>query len=221
MYTPSHYTSVLFDLDGTLSDPFEGISRSINYALERLGRPLISDAILRTWIGPSLRNSFASVLDGDSDLVERAILLYRERYGPIGSTENHIYPGIPDLLAELSAAGCAVCLATSKPQVFAQHILEYFGIAQHFTIIGGASLDTSRERKADVIAYVLAQLPAERYARAVMVGDREHDMIGAQAHAMPAIGVTYGYGSAEELRQAGASAIATTVAELRTLLVLG
>lgn len=212
------YTTVLFDLDGTLTDPFEGISRSINYALEHLGRPPIPLAILRTWIGPSLRGSFASVLDGDHDLVEQAVALYRERYGPIGSTENHLYPGIPELLGDLAQAGCAVCLATSKPQVFARHILEYFKLDHHFTFIGGASLDTSRERKADVIAYVLDQLPAARRERVVMVGDREHDVEGASEHGIPAIGVSWGYGSAEELRAAGALAVVEDVAALRPLL---
>ncbi|WP_129630031.1 HAD family hydrolase [Candidatus Oscillochloris fontis] len=212
------YTTVLFDLDGTLTDPFEGISRSINYALERLGRPAIPLEILRTWIGPSLRDSFASVLDEDRGLVEQAVALYRERYGPIGSTENRIYPGIPELLGDLSAAGCAVCLATSKPQIFARHILEHFGLEQHFSVIGGASLDTSRERKADVIAYVLDQLPPQRRERVVMVGDREHDVAGATEHGIPAIGVSWGYGSAEELSVAGAVAVVERVVDLRPLL---
>ncbi len=212
------YTCILFDLDGTLTDPFEGISNSINYALQRLGRAPISLTTLRTWIGPSLRGSFASVLDGDHDLVEQAVVFYRERYGPIGSTENRLYPGIPGLLADLDAAGCAVCLATSKPQVFAHHILEHFHLDHHFRVIGGASLDTSRERKADVIAYVLEQLPPQYRERVVMVGDREHDVEGAKEHGIPAIGVTWGYGSAEELRAAGAIVVVDDVAALRPLL---
>ncbi|NTV62673.1 MAG: HAD hydrolase-like protein [Oscillochloris sp.] len=213
------YPTVLFDLDGTLSDPFEGISRSIGYALEQLGRPPVPEAILRTWIGPSLRASFASVLDGDHTLVERAMALYRERYGPIGCLENHIYPGIPALLADLAAADCAVCLATSKPEIFARRILEHFGVAMHFAVIGGASLDTSREHKADVIAYALSQLPPDRRRPAVMIGDREHDVLGAREHDLPTIGVSYGYGSRTELAAAGALTVVATVQELRDLLL--
>lgn len=217
-HTP-RYSTILFDLDGTLSDPFEGISRSIGYALERLERPIVPDAILRTWIGPSLRSSFASVLNGDNVLVEQAMTLYRERYGPTGSIENQIYSGIPELLADLDVAGCTICLATSKPQIFARRILEHFGIAMYFTVIGGASLDTSRESKADVIAYVLSELPEAQHSSVVMVGDREHDVIGARQHDLPAIGVTYGYGSPTELLDAGAIAIADSVIALRDLLL--
>jgi phosphoglycolate phosphatase len=213
------YPTVLFDLDGTLTDPFEGIARSIRYALKRLGRPPLSDDVLRTWIGPSLRGSFASVFDGDQILVERGMALYRERYGPTGIYENHIFEGIPALLSDLVVAGSRVCLATSKPQIFAQRILEHFGIAGHFTIIGGASLDTSRESKADVIAYVLGELPAAARPGAIMVGDREHDVIGARQHELPTIGVTYGYGNRAELAAAGAAAIADDVAALRDLLL--
>jgi phosphoglycolate phosphatase len=219
MNSSPRYPTILFDLDGTLTDPLEGIARSIRYALERLDRPQLGDEVLRTWIGPSLRDSLAGVLDGDQALVERGMALYRERYGPVGIFENRIYPGIPDLLADLAAAGSRVCLATSKPQIFAQRILEHFGIAGHFTMIGGATLDTSRERKADVIAYVLDALHADARAGAVMVGDREHDVIGARQHDLPTIGVTYGYGSRAELVAAGAAAIADDVAALRDLLL--
>ncbi|MEI8309092.1 MAG: HAD hydrolase-like protein [Chloroflexales bacterium] len=219
MNSTLRYPTILFDLDGTLTDPFEGITRCIRYALERLGRPSLSDEVLRTWIGPSLRNSLASVLDGDLAMVEQGMAFYRERYAPTGIYENRVFAGIPALLSDLAAAGCTLGLATSKPQIFAQHILEHFDVAQHFAFIGGASLDTSRERKADVIAYVLSALPASARFRAVMVGDREHDVIGAQQNDLPAIGVTYGYGSREELDAAGAIAIADDVTALRDLLL--
>lgn len=208
---------VLFDLDGTLTDPFEGIARSVRYALAQLGHPELTDEALRSWIGPSLRGSFAAALGGDSVLAERAVELYRERYGPVGIFENQVYTGIPELLAELNEAGCRVCLATSKPQIFAQRILEHFAIAHHFHVIGGATLDASRESKAAVIAYVLEELPG--HAGAVMVGDREHDVIGARMNGLPTIGVTYGYGGPEELRDAGAAALANSVGELRDLLL--
>ncbi len=219
MNSSPRYHTILFDLDGTLTDPLQGIARCIRYALERLGRPPLSDEVLRTWIGPSLRNSLASVLDGDLALVEQGMAFYRERYSPIGIYENHLFAGIPELLSVLSASGCSLCLATSKPQIFAQRILEHFEIAQHFTFIGGASLDTSRERKAEVIAYVLDALPANARTHAVMVGDRDHDVFGARENDLPAIGVTYGYGSREELTAAGAIAIANDVATLHDLLV--
>ncbi len=219
MSSTPHYPTVLFDLDGTLTDPLEGITRSIRYALERLGRPPLSDVVLRDWIGPSLRSSLAGVLDGDEAMVERGMALYRERYAPTGIFENRIYPGIPELLADLASAGSCVCLATSKPQIFAQRILEHFGIIGHFTVIGGATLDTSRDSKADVIAYVLGELPAAARADAIMVGDREHDVIGARQNGLPTIGVTYGYGSRAELAAAGAAALAADVATLRNLLL--
>jgi phosphoglycolate phosphatase len=219
MNSSPRYPTVLFDLDGTLTDPLEGIARSVRYALEQLGRPPLSDAVLRTWIGPSLRGSFAAALDGDQALAEQAVALYRKRYGPTGIYENQVYAGIPALLASLSAAGSHICLATSKPQIFAQRILEHFGIAGHFMIIGGASLDTSRESKADVIAYVLGELPVDARVGAVMVGDREHDVFGARQNELPTIGVTYGYGSREELVAAGAVAIADNVAALHDLLL--
>jgi phosphoglycolate phosphatase len=213
------YPTVLFDLDGTLTDPFVGIARSVRYALERLDRPPIDDQTLRGWIGPSLRGSFATVLGGDMALAERAVALYRERYGPTGAFENTVYPGIPDLLADLAAAGCSLCLATSKPQIFAGHILEHFGLDRHFRVIGGASLDASRETKASVVAYVLGELPPYARDGAIMVGDREHDVIGARANELPAIGVSYGYGSEAELQDARPVAIAASVDELRGLLL--
>ncbi len=219
MIPTPRYPTVLFDLDGTLTDPFLGISRSIAYALERLGRPPLSDEVLRGWIGPSLRSSLAGVLDGDLALVEQGMALYRERYAPTGLFENQLFAGIPELLAALAASGCRVCLATSKPQIFAQRILEHFDLAQHFTIIGGASLDSSRETKAAVIDDVLGQLPAEARVGAVMVGDREHDVLGARQCGLPTIGVTYGYGDRAELSAAGAHAIVDTVAELHSLLL--
>jgi phosphoglycolate phosphatase len=219
MSTSPRYPTVLFDLDGTLTDPLEGIARSIRYALERLGRPPLSDEVLRGWIGPSLRGSLASVLDGDQALVEQGMSFYRERYGPTGIFENRVYPGIPELLADLAAAGSCVCLATSKPQIFAQRILDHFEIARHFTVIGGATLDTSRESKAAVIAYVLDALPVAARTDAIMVGDREHDVIGARQNNLPTIGVSYGYGTREELSAAGAITVADDVAALRDLLL--
>jgi phosphoglycolate phosphatase len=218
MISSPRYPTVLFDLDGTLTDPFVGIARSVRYAFEQLGYPDLSDEVLRGWIGPSLRGSFAAALGDDGALAERAVELYRERYGPIGIFENQVYPGIPALLADLSAAGCRVCLATSKPLLFAQRILEHFKLAQHFHVIGGASLDVSRESKAAVIASVIDQLEP-RADPIVMVGDREHDVFGARAHNLPTIGVTYGYGSPQELAAAGAVALAHTVDELRDLLL--
>lgn len=212
------YPTVLFDLDGTLTDPFEGIARSICYALGQLGYPTPTNAELRSWIGPSLRGSFATIFGADSALTEQAMALYRERYGPTGIYENAVYAGISELLADLASGGSRVCLATGKPQIFAQRILEHFELARYFTFIGGASLDTSRESKADVIGYVLAELPAPARARAVMVGDREHDVFGARQHDLPTIGVAYGYGSRDELLAAGSLAIADTVAQLRALL---
>lgn len=212
------YRAVLFDLDGTLSDPGLGITRSIVYALERLGVAVPSEPALRLMIGPPLRDSFATLLGGRAR-VEEAMTLYRERYGPRAAIESAIYPGVPELLADLRAAGCVLALATSKPVIFAERILAHFGLSSYFDLIGGATLDTRIEGKEAVVGEVLAQIDPTIHAATVMVGDREHDVSGAHTHGLACIGVTYGFGSRAELELAGADLIVTSVAELRDVLM--
>ncbi len=216
------YRAILFDLDGTLTDPAEGITRSIQYALERLGYPVPPVSNLYSWIGPSLRESFAHYLHTDDpQKVEQAIMLYRERFARVGLFENMVYPGIPALLANLWNAGCRLLLATSKPQVYARRILEYFDLAIYFAGIGGATLDGRLHTKADVIATLLPQLRADERSAIVMIGDREQDIIGARMHGIPAIAVSYGYGSMAELTACTPDCVVGSVAELWAVLVRG
>lgn len=196
-------TIALFDLDGTLTDPKTGITRSIQYALERLGRP-VPEADALTWmIGPPLLAGFTELLGGPEDVPE-AVRLYRERYSDVGLFENEVYEGIPALLQTLRSEGVALFLATSKLQVYARRILDHFGLSQFFREAYGSELDNRNADKRDLIRYILDM---ERFdpARAVMIGDRKHDVIGAKANGIATIGVTWGYGSPGELLEAGAA----------------
>jgi phosphoglycolate phosphatase len=212
-----NYQAVLFDLDGTLSDPIEGIAHSTTYALERLNQPPLDLPTMRKWVGPPLRASFATLL-GEA-YADEAVALYREHYGPIGAYENRLYPGIAELLAELHSSGVGLYVATSKLRSFAISILQHFAVDHYFRYIGGAEIDPRTSSKEWVIGSVLPYLSLEERQHCVMVGDREHDVFGAQAHGLPCIGVTWGYGDAAELHTAGASAVVGSVSELRSFLV--
>jgi phosphoglycolate phosphatase len=195
----------LFDLDGTLTDPKTGITRSVQYALGKLGQP-VPDADALTWmIGPPLIASFAKLLGGPEDAQE-ALRLYRERFGVTGLFENEVYDGIPALLQSLQDKGVRLFVATSKPHVYARQILDHFNLSGFFSEIYGPELDNRNADKRDLIRHILDQ---ERFdpARAVMIGDREHDAIGARANGLAAIGVTWGYGSREELLNAGVTCL--------------
>lgn len=196
--------SVLFDLDGTLTDPREGIVASLRHALAVLGVECPPDARLERFIGPPLPQVFAELLgSGRGTEIARAVELYRERYVPVGLYENRVYPGIPELLAGLRAEGRRLFVCTSKPTVLARRIVDHFGLAGHLDDVFGCELDGTRGDKADLMGWLLprAGIAADR---AVMVGDRKHDARAARAHGVTALGVTWGYGSPEELREAGA-----------------
>ncbi|WP_262271475.1 HAD family hydrolase [Microvirga yunnanensis] len=196
----------LFDLDGTLTDPKAGITRSVQYALERLGRP-VPDAGALTWmIGPPLVSGFTELLGGAEEVPD-AVRFYRERYGDVGLFENEVYAGIPALLRSLEEKGVRLHVATSKLQVFAQRILEHFDLSRFFAGIYGSEPDNRNADKRDLIRHILDR---ERFdpAGAVMIGDRKHDVIGAAANGIATIGVSWGYGFREELRQAGAACLA-------------
>ncbi|MBV8925030.1 MAG: HAD family hydrolase [Bradyrhizobium sp.] len=195
-------TALFFDLDGTLTDPKPGITGSIQYALRKLDRPVPSQDELAWCIGPPLRASFVTLLGGES-LADRAVELYRERFGEVGLFENSVYPGIEPVLAALSGAGARIFVATSKPHVFARRIIDHFGLTCHFGHVFGSELDGTRVHKAELLAYALEQTGADP-SHALMIGDRSHDVLGAKANGIDAIGVTYGYGSREELIAAGA-----------------
>lgn len=210
------FPAVLFDLDGTLTDPFEGIARCAAYAFERLGRAAPDHDTLRAWIGPPLRASFLDHL-GDPELADVAVAHYRERYGTIGLYENVVFPGIPELLAELRAGGARLFVATSKIRVPTEAILAHFGLGQYFEAVSAPDPADSAH-KAEVIAALLPRLDAHRDS-AVMVGDTTFDIVGARANAMPCIAVGYGYGPPDLLRAERPLAYAASVPELRELLL--
>ncbi len=212
------YDLILFDLDGTLTDPAEGITNSARHALAKRGITVADRTELYKFIGPPLINSFMQFYGYTHDEAVQGVADYREYYADRGIWENKVYPGIPELLSDLKAAGKTVVMATSKPEYFAKLIAERFGIAPYFDLIAGSTMDETRTNKSEVITYALTQLNADT-ARAVMVGDRSYDVLGANALGIPCIGVTFGYGSEEELRTAGAAAIAHSADDLRRLLL--
>ncbi len=204
---------VLFDLDGTLTDPYEGITKSVSYAVARMGLPALDDRVLRSFIGPPLQDALATALSLDAVGVQRAVSLYRERFAEVGLYENRVYDGMAEVLSVLASDSIRMAVATSKPTPFAQRILSHFGLATHFELVAGATLDGARRRKADVIAFALDTLGVDA-ANAVMVGDRAQDVVGARAHGVRSIGVRWGYAEPDELETAGADTIVGSPSEL-------
>ena len=207
--------AVFFDLDGTLTDSGEGIMNCATLALEYFGLPVPSREELRVFVGPPLDETFIK-FGVPADKTDEAIRVYRSRYIPIGKFENHPYPGIEQVLQTLNAQGHRLFVATSKPEGMSVEILEKFGLAHYFERICGATMDGSRSHKADVIAYLLQQVGD--VGRTVMVGDTASDVIGAAAHGIPTIGVSWGYGKVADMENAGAIAIANTMEELTELI---
>lgn len=196
---------LLFDLDGTLTDPGLGITRCLQHALAGLGRPVPSGTELAWCVGPPLRESFAQLMGTpDPVLIDRAVELYRERFAAVGMFENQPYPGIPDSLVQLRAAGHELRVATSKPHVYARRILSHSGLLDLFVEVHGSELSGERADKASLIRHVLAGVPPDD---TYMVGDRRHDIEGAHANGLEAIGVLWGYGSRAELETAGADVL--------------
>ena len=212
-----HWKYLLFDLDGTLTDPMQGITRSVQYALRHFG---IDEPDLRKlcpFIGPPLADSFRERYGMSPADAETAVAKYREYYAPKGIFENEIYPGIPELLAATAAAGCVNVMATSKPTPFAEQIAAHFDFAQYFTLISGSTFDGTRTTKADVILHALDTLgiaPQE----AVMIGDRRYDIEGAAETGLASIAVGWGYASPGELEAARPDRFAPDVETLRRLL---
>lgn len=206
--------TALFDLDGTLTDPKPGITRCIQHALAALGCEVPREEELLWCIGPPLQESFPRLLGtAEKACVDRAISHYRERFSTVGLFENELYPGVIEALQELRRAGLRTFVATSKPRVFALRIVEHFGLLPHFDGVYGSELDGTRTDKGELILHALASESLEP-ARTIMVGDREHDMVGGTKNGLRCVGVTYGYGSAEELRRHGAARLAAKPGEL-------
>lgn len=208
------YNTVLFDLDGTLTDPGLGITNSAAHALRYWGINVEDRASLYKFIGPPLQDSFQNFYGFSEEDSKLAIERFREYFREKGIFENEPYEGIELLLQTLKSNGKTIILATSKPEEFAKTILTHFHLDKYFDFVAGASMDETRCRKADVITYALESYGITDFSDAVMIGDREHDILGANQIGMDSIGVLYGYGSREELEHAGATYIAETIADI-------
>lgn len=215
---PLRAAAVLIDLDGTLTDPKDGIVACLKQALSVVGAPLPAEDELERYIGPPLQASLAALLDGDAARAARALALYRERFAVSGMFENRVYPGVTDALSAMRDAGLALFVATSKPQPYAERILDHFGLAAYFHGTYGSELDGRRSDKAGLIAHLL-QRESLAPSRSVMVGDRSHDMLGARSNGVVPVGVLWGYGSREELVGAGARALCGRPGDLLDVLV--
>lgn len=209
----------LFDLDGTLTEPAEGITNSVAFALEKFGIIPQSKTELYKFIGPPLIDSFMEFYGFSREKADKAVEYYREYYKARGIFENKVYEGIPYILKTLHEGGKKVILATSKPEAFAKQILEHFNLSQYFTLIAGATMDESRSKKDAILAYAIDKSGITDLSEAIMIGDRKFDIEAAHKFGIKAIGVLFGYGSIEELKLAGADYIAATPNELKNLLI--
>ena len=205
---------MLFDLDGTLTDPGLGITNSVMYALHKFNIEVGNRAELYKFIGPPLKESFKTYYGFSDEKSDLAIRYYREYFKKQGMFENEVYDGIRDLLTQLKARGKSLILATSKPEAFALEILKHFDLYDYFDFAAGATMDDSRNKKADIIRYALEKCNISDKSAAIMIGDREHDIIGAKENDLAAIGVLFGYGSYEELKNAGAAFIVSSPAKI-------
>lgn len=203
---------ILFDLDGTLTDPMMGITKSVRYALNYYGISVDDLNDLLPFIGPPLRDSFKEFYGFDDNKANEAVIKYREYFATEGIFDNKVYKGIPECLQTLKDAGKILLVATSKPEKFAKQIIEHFDLAKYFDFVGGSEFN-GREKKSDVIKYVLKENQIDAND-AIMVGDRKHDIIGAHDNDLPCIGVLYGYGSLVELQDNHADDIVETVSSL-------
>jgi len=207
---PRYPAALLFDLDGTLTDNFDGISRSILHALACLDARLPEGADLRSCVGPPLRHSFARLLATDDPAqIEAALTHYRARYAETGWRENAVCDGVAEVIAELAAAGAVLHVCTSKPQPYAERIVAHFGLAPHFASVHGADLGGALDDKAALVAQLLMRERLDPAACA-MIGDRRHDVHAAHSNGVRAVGVLWGYGARTELEQAGADVIVET-----------
>ena len=205
--------ALLFDLDGTLTDNFEGIANCIRYALTHLGLPHPEPDALRACVGPPLRETLPRLLGSDdAAITERAIALYRERFSELGWRENAVYAGVPDMLAAAALVSPRVLLCTTKPQIYAEKIVAHFGLAGFLTGIYGTPLDGSLDDKADLLTYLLVHEELDG-RHCLMIGDRRHDMRAAQRNGVRTMGVLWGYGSRSELEEAGAEKLLAAPAD--------
>ena len=209
-----NFQYILFDLDGTLTDPAIGITNSVMYALKKFGIEVNDRSELFKFIGPPLHESFEKYYGFSKMDAKRAVDYYREYYKDKGIFENKVYDGIEDLLKLLNNKKKTILLASSKPEVFARQILKHFNLANYFTFIAGSELDGTRTAKDEVIAYALKNCKIMDLSKAIMIGDREYDIIGAKKIGIKSLGILYGYGDRNELENAGADYILDTVDDI-------
>lgn len=216
--TKNSYGAILFDLDGTLTDPLQGIANSIMYALKKFGMHVDDAQMLKACIGPPLLTSFQKHFKLDERDARKAVAYYREYFSETGIYENEVFPGIPRLLEELAARQLRIVCATSKPTVYAQRILKHFQLCRFMEFVMGSNMDLTRTDKTEIIRAALDKMNTVRSEGVLMVGDRAEDIIGAHNNGVDAVAVTYGYGSERELQHARPEYLVRSVAELRSLL---
>lgn len=210
--------NILFDLDGTLTDPAQGITNAVKYALKKYNIEETYDNLLK-FIGPPLVDCFMETYGFDKAKADEAVVYYREYFSITGLYENKVYDGIEEFLRKLKCHGYRLSIATSKPEVFAIQILDHFHLSQYFDYIFGATLDSTRNKKGDVITYALDTLEINDKGQVIMVGDRMHDIIGAHENSIKAIGVLYGYGDAKELQEHHADYIVEDLNQLYEVII--
>lgn len=216
---PNRIKYILFDLDGTITDPFEGISKSIIYAVNSMGITVNDPESLKCFIGPPLFQQFKDFFGFDDKKAENAVKEYRRRYSETGWKECTLIDGIEQLLKNLKKKGYVLAVATSKPEIFAKKIFDYFDLSDYFDFIGGAQLEhTGRNEKADIIAYVLEELKIADKPSVIMVGDRYHDIEGARANGIKSLAVLCGYGCLEEFKEHKADFIADNMEEAEKII---
>ena len=197
------YKAVLFDLDGTLTDSGEGIMKSVQYALDKIGRPEPDLEKLRVFVGPPLLEQFMDFAGVDRETAEMAVRYYRERFAPVGIFENSVYPGTEAMLDSLKTRGYLLAVASSKPDVFVRQVLDHFGLTGYFDVIVGSEMNGARTQKSEVVEEAISLLGlSDRREEVIMVGDKSHDVIGAASCGIKCIAVSYGYGTMEELEGA-------------------
>lgn len=215
-----NFDTVLFDLDGTLVDSSEGITKSVAYALKKRGYGEYAPETLKHFIGPPLREQFMVFCNVDTAEGTALVEAYREYYGVTGIFECSLYDGIPDLLDALTTSGKALFVATSKPEKFARMVLEHFALTNKFVYIGGARMDNTRTDKCEVIKYTLKNVPnGMQIQNPIMIGDSPHDILGARKAGLPGIAVSYGFGNPEALQNSQPIAICNSANELKELLL--
>lgn len=212
------YKTILFDLDGTLTDPGVGITNSVMYALKKWNISVKDKSELYKFIGPPLIDAFEEFYGFSNEDSVKALAYYREYFSVKGLFENEVYEGIEDLLGEIKASGKKIVLATSKPEEYAVKILKHFSLYDYFDFVAGATMDETRNNKEAVLLYAIENFPIKDLNEALMIGDRKHDILGAKHFGIDSVGVLYGYGSHDELKTAGATYLAKTVEDIKKFL---